>query len=145
MHACSEADNRENNFSVNFSSVSVFQCEAFGLSLLASERVRLRRPEWSGYMSRLARPVACLCGNARPDKLMIRPAHRLYIAGSDLAVASHFFPLIIFSCFFILLRIFIVGQCIISASFVFLYLFLSIPGTFFVPFILFSVLLTVSI
>jgi hypothetical protein len=35
MHACSEADIRENIFSANFLSVSVFQCEASGQSLLA--------------------------------------------------------------------------------------------------------------
>jgi hypothetical protein len=60
---CSEADIKKNNFSANFPSFSVFQCVASGL-------VPLRR---SSYTSGCARPVACLCGNTRPDELMIHP------------------------------------------------------------------------
>jgi hypothetical protein len=44
MHACSEAYIRENIFSANFPSVSVFQCEVSGWSLLASGQMRLRCP-----------------------------------------------------------------------------------------------------
>jgi hypothetical protein len=49
-----------------------FQCEASGRSLLASGRMRLTAGR-SGYTSRHARPVACLCGKARLVELMIRP------------------------------------------------------------------------
>jgi hypothetical protein len=45
IHACSEADFRENIFSSNFPSVFVFQCEASGQYPLASGQVRLRWPD----------------------------------------------------------------------------------------------------
>lgn len=67
IHAYSEDDFRENNFSANFLSVSVFQCEASGQSPLASGRVRLRRLD-----GKMTRPdgldsAECLCGIPRPD------------------------------------------------------------------------------
>jgi hypothetical protein len=43
IHACSEANVRNNNFLKFFPLVFVFQCEASERSPLASEGVRLRR------------------------------------------------------------------------------------------------------
>jgi hypothetical protein len=68
----SEANIREKNFSANFPSVSIFQCEASGRSPLAFGRVRLRRPD--GQMTRLDAhcSVECFCGIPRPNGLMMR-------------------------------------------------------------------------
>jgi hypothetical protein len=67
IHACSEANFRENNFSANFPSVFVFQCEVFGQSPLQSGQVRLRRP--NSQVTRLDAhgSAVCLCGNSRPN------------------------------------------------------------------------------
>jgi hypothetical protein len=45
IHVCSKDDIRENIFSANFPSVSVFQCEASEWSVLGSGRMRLRCPD----------------------------------------------------------------------------------------------------
>jgi hypothetical protein len=70
---CSEAEYRENNFSANFSSVYVFQCEASGRSLLASGRVRVRRPDGQVTCPDTHGSVKCLGGIPRPDGLMMLP------------------------------------------------------------------------
>jgi hypothetical protein len=48
---CSEADLRKNNFCKYFLSFCLFQCEAFGRLLFASRRVWLNRPDGSGTRS----------------------------------------------------------------------------------------------
>jgi len=70
---CFEANFRENIFSMNFPSVSVFQCEASEQSPLASGRVRLRQPSGQVTHPNARSLVTCLCGNARPDGLVMRP------------------------------------------------------------------------
>jgi hypothetical protein len=64
---------KENIFSANFPSVSIFQCKASKRSPLASGRVRLRRPDGQVTRRDAQGLVACLCGNARPDGLVMRP------------------------------------------------------------------------
>jgi hypothetical protein len=91
---CSKANFRKNYFSVNFPSVSVFQCEASG-------RVRLRQPDGQVTRSDARILVACLCGIARPDG----DPTGLYIAFSALATAFHLF----FSCLFVILLRFFCG------------------------------------
>jgi hypothetical protein len=73
IHACSEANFRENNFTAIFSSVSVFQCEAFGRSPLEFRLVRLRWPD-----GQVTRPdargfIVWLCGIPRSDGLVMCP------------------------------------------------------------------------
>jgi hypothetical protein len=73
IHACSEADFRENNFSANFYSVSVFQCEASRRSPLESGLVRLRRPDGQVTCPDARGSIVCLCGIPHPDGLVMRP------------------------------------------------------------------------
>jgi hypothetical protein len=74
-----------------------------------------------------------------------RGPHRLYLDAHTLAVALPLY-LTRFSMHFCPFEyLFLAGFCIISAYIVLLCIFLSIPGTFSVLFILFSVLLTVRI
>jgi hypothetical protein len=60
-------------FSTNFPSVFIFQCEASGRYSLASRRVKLRRPDGQVTRPDAGDLVACLCGNVRPDGLVISP------------------------------------------------------------------------
>jgi hypothetical protein len=74
LHACSEDDFRENNFSTNFPSISVFSVWSdWTVSPLASGWVWLKRLD--GQVTRLdARNlVACLCGIVCPNGLVMRP------------------------------------------------------------------------
>jgi hypothetical protein len=73
IHACSEADFRKNNFSANFSSVSIFQCEGSGRSPLESGRVWVRRPDGQETLPDARGSALCLCGSSRPDGLVMRP------------------------------------------------------------------------
>jgi hypothetical protein len=45
IHACSEANVQESNFSANFPLVSVFQCEVSGWLSLSSEWLRISQPD----------------------------------------------------------------------------------------------------
>jgi hypothetical protein len=87
--------------------------------------------------------VTCLCGNTRPNGLLICPNRDptgLNFRVSALAATSHFFSF--FSCFFVvLLQFFFVGSRLFSTSFVLLCSFISFPGIFFSSFALFSIVI----
>jgi hypothetical protein len=72
MYACSEVDFRENNFSANFPSVSVFPCEVSGKSHLESGQVRLRRPDGQVTLPDKRGSVVCLCGIPCSEGLVMR-------------------------------------------------------------------------
>jgi hypothetical protein len=59
--------------SANFPSVSIFQCQAFGLSSLESRQERLKWPDGQVTRPDSRGSVVCLCGSPRPDGLAIRP------------------------------------------------------------------------
>jgi len=93
---CSEADFRKKYFLQIFLQFLSFQCEATGLSLLASGRLRLKRPD--GKVTRPGRAwlIACLCRNACPDWLVSRPdrdptGFKKTLAAASLSIPHSFF------------------------------------------------------
>jgi hypothetical protein len=120
IHACSEADNRENIFSANFPSIYVFQCEASGLYPLESGLVWFRRSDGQVTCPDARGLVACLCGNVRPDgvptglKIAFSPCRRS-------SFLCHLKVLSLLVRFFRVLSRFLCDFCLFV-------LFLSIPG-----------------
>jgi hypothetical protein len=148
IHDCSEVDFRENNFSANFSSVSVFQCEAFGQSPLESGRVRLRRPDGQVTRPDARGSTVCLCGIPRLDGLVMRPDG--YHTGFSIdffalaATSRHYFLLFSLDFLHFLVHFFL---CFLTSSRPLLSFsaFYLIFRYFVLSFTFFSVLLTVRI